>query len=313
MAGIWSYPKDLAELVVAKLQGVQNPVVRTKALATLFETAFFASLKTEESQQILCALFCMDPDNPDPIPPPHIRPVRWRSFRLAAPLPLTVSNLVKLAKAADAETAGLAVFPNANGDWIIWGLIDQAIHWTKYAEHERPGAIPSGNIVSVTIDGAGDLSVRLDLTLLASLRQSVIVDRFFDVFERGPISAILNGHIEQHLNQVVQLCKTNGIVPGEVSDRWRETARGRWLSTLKRILLVAQSYKHGAALVLVTPDSLDAINFKHSLNYDRIPKALARARLDSLRSMAGQKKYLPSTSRVATSSFPREHSRASRV
>jgi len=112
MADTVSYPKDLAEFVTRKLSESRSQGLRTKALTSLLEIAFFSSLKTEEGQPIISALSCLDPENPDPDPPRNIRPDRWQFSRFREPLPLTGSNLVKLAKAADPRASLLAVYPN---------------------------------------------------------------------------------------------------------------------------------------------------------------------------------------------------------
>src|SRR5579864_2380980 len=101
MADGTAYPKDLAEFVARKLSESKSLALRTKALTTLIEMAYFSSLRTEEGRHIVAALSCLDPENPDPKPPPRVRSDRWRTFRFAEPQPLTVSNLSKLAKAAD--------------------------------------------------------------------------------------------------------------------------------------------------------------------------------------------------------------------
>src|SRR3989454_10048580 len=104
------FPKDLAEAVHSELalRGSDSPSL--KILIDLFELLYFISLKTEELQPITCYIVYLPPENPDPKPPGRIVKDRWRYIRLNNPIPLTTSNLVKLARASDPRTSSFAVY-----------------------------------------------------------------------------------------------------------------------------------------------------------------------------------------------------------
>ena len=80
------------------------------ALEELLEVAFFASMKTEESEQVLCTLVYVDMNNPDPRPPDRIVADRWSYIRFEQPIPLDVKNVVKVSKSIDSAFAALAVY-----------------------------------------------------------------------------------------------------------------------------------------------------------------------------------------------------------
>src|SRR5450755_522988 len=83
-------------------------------LDSLFNVMFGASLQREEQQPILFQVVYLDPENPDPEPPPRVRENRWTLARLATPLPLSVATLVKLAQATDPRTSSIVVYPGPN-------------------------------------------------------------------------------------------------------------------------------------------------------------------------------------------------------
>src|SRR5438067_5698164 len=139
------FPKDLAEAIHSELElrGTDSPGL--KVLTDLFETLYFISLKTEELQPITCYIVYLSSENPDPKPPGRIVKDRWSYIHFTKPIPLTTSNLVKLARASDPRTSSFAVYHDKEGNFFIWGIIDQANRYHDFVNYnsdegtERPG------------------------------------------------------------------------------------------------------------------------------------------------------------------------------
>ena len=74
-----SKPENLANLVFRKLNRskISYPTPPKKILNKLFESLFYASMKTEEGDLIKVVITLIDPDNPDPKPPRRIVADRW--------------------------------------------------------------------------------------------------------------------------------------------------------------------------------------------------------------------------------------------
>src|ERR1035437_510122 len=127
-------PEDLAHQVLMKITDAQisYPVPSIEILNKLFKTLFYTSLKTEEDQYIRVTLTFIDPKNPDPSPPMRIVADRWQFVHFESTIPFTVPNLVKLSKAADVWSSSLAVYYNNKNELIIWGMIDQAVHYRSF-------------------------------------------------------------------------------------------------------------------------------------------------------------------------------------
>jgi hypothetical protein len=115
--------QNLARVVDRRLKNfnVLSPGIR--ALTRLFETLFFATLKTEEGKPLQFRIVLVDPANPDPDVPPSPRPHRWKITSLGKQLPLTVPTLVKLSKAADPWNSSLAAYYDPKGEFFVWGLV----------------------------------------------------------------------------------------------------------------------------------------------------------------------------------------------
>ena len=121
-------PKVLGERISGVLTkaGVRPP--DSRALTTLFETMYAASVHTEEGEAISFHLAFMDPESPDPDPPRRKRRDRWRVWPFEEPVPYDVAHLVKLAKASDPRTSSLAVYGRGS-QLAVWGLVDQGNHY----------------------------------------------------------------------------------------------------------------------------------------------------------------------------------------
>jgi hypothetical protein len=96
--------EDLAAHVLSELSHKDETPPSLETLEMLFETMYFASLKTEEHQAIACRVAFIRRDNPDPKPPELKVASRWKSFPLEQDLEFNVRNLVKLSTAVDPWT-----------------------------------------------------------------------------------------------------------------------------------------------------------------------------------------------------------------
>jgi hypothetical protein len=95
------FPEDFADAVCSELSRRASFCPQREIIVALFESMYFASLKTEESQPVIFHIVYLDPANPDPDPPERIVKDRWSSVKLAKTIPVTIPNLIKIAKASD--------------------------------------------------------------------------------------------------------------------------------------------------------------------------------------------------------------------
>ena len=108
------FPKDLADAVKTRLRQVYPVSPPVECLIALAETLNFASLRTEEGLAIRVYVAYIDPDRPDPYDRRVTARDRWTAFRFAHRLPLTVENVVKIARASDPRTSLLAVYHDSD-------------------------------------------------------------------------------------------------------------------------------------------------------------------------------------------------------
>ena len=269
-----AYPSDLAVLVRARLREMHARAPALSTLEAILEVAFFASMRTEESEQVLCTLAYVDMENPDPAPPQRIVADRWSCVRFEQPIPLDVKNLVKVSKSVDSAFGALAVYKDLKERPVIWGAIDQQGQRAAFVAREADEGAESPGLLLVSISGVGSVEVYKDYTLLGALRQGRLAFGFSDVLEQpGPIRAIFQDAIKKQIHRVQGEV---GIEVFQRRDHWAGSISDYWRQALARILLGVQRYGHGGA-ILLTPDNRNTgLSIRYPIGYERLSEALYR-------------------------------------
>ncbi len=274
MAAVNRFPRDLAAAVCAELDARGRVHPDLDILTTLFETLYFASLQTEEGRPITCSAAYVDPANPDPPWPAGEAARRWSYVRMASAIPLTTSSLVKLAHASSAPVSTLAVYPDAQGELFIWGLVaqgrvpDAALDVPAGRLWERPGTL------QVDILDVGHLLVQVGGEKVAELRTNSLL-RKKDIFGLEAVRAVLQPGVDAYLNTVSRLLP-KGICRRR--ERWEAQLTADWIAALRAVLLRARDFRHGGALLLTPDASLRGLSVTYAIDYQGLRTALeARA------------------------------------
>src|SRR5258705_8372193 len=155
--------EDLVEAVSSELKKRKSTHPRKDALLHLFESMYYASLITEEGEPISFHVVYMDPKNPDPNPPLNIRNDRWTYVPLTKRTPVSISTLVKIAKASDPRTSSLAIYHDEKGHLYLWGLIDQGNSYHDYINYESESGFARPGIFQASILGTGHLVAFIEM------------------------------------------------------------------------------------------------------------------------------------------------------
>ena len=263
------YPGHLAKLVALRLAGEHGHAPPEVVLTRLLETLYFASLKTDEGRPIFCTVNYVDPEEPARTFSAR-RPVDcWSHVPFDRPLPFDVRTLSKLARAADPEVSSLAVFRDRKNKLYIWGMVDQE---PRHSDHitldagstpERPG------LFQATITGVGNISVYRNDALIGSLEQNTLVEEYHDVLWSGPVHDLLVGYLRSYLTTSGAEETQQASSPDLESEMLM-----RWINSICRILMNIQHYRHGGGLLITPQTSLDGLNVKYTIRYDRLLRAL---------------------------------------
>ena len=265
-------PQHLAESVCAELRKRHVALENEEIIVDLFETMYYSSLKTEESEPVTFHVVFLDPAQPDPKPPRTPVRDRWSYVPFAEAIEFTVQNLVKIAKSSDLRTSSFVIWPDKDGALFIWGLVDQQNRFHKFLNRsadiqpERPG------LFQASVEGIGVIVVYMRYEKVAELRINELIRNSLDLFKDSPVSALLSSGIESHLREI-RSHLPDDMYPdhGEMDELHTQ----QWLSVLCRILLRIQNIKNGGAL-LITPEINRAdLNIKYRIDYERLCASLA--------------------------------------
>jgi hypothetical protein len=274
-------PQHLAESVCAELRKRHVAVPDEKIIIDLFETMYYSSLRTEESEPITFHVVFLDPAQPDPKPPRNPVRDRWSYVPFAEPIPFSVSNLVKIAKSSDLRTSSFVVWPNKEHALCIWGLVDQQNRFHKFLnrsaeiEPERPG------LFQASVEGIGVIVVYMRYEKVAELRINELIRNSLDLFQASPIRDLLSSGIESHLQSI-----RNNVADDiyQATGQTEEFHTQLWLSVLCRILLRVQKIKNGGA-ILITPEmNPKDLNVKYGINYERLRASLENNAITKIKS-----------------------------
>ena len=264
-------PQNLAESVCAELRKRHAVVPDERIIIDLFETMYYSSLRTEESEPITFHVVFLDPTQPDPKPPRHPVKDRWSYVPFAEPIRFSVANLVKIAKSSGLTTSSFVVWPDQEGDLFIWGLVDQQNRFHKFLnrsaeiEAERPG------LFQASVEGIGVVVVYMRYEKVAELRINELIRNSLDLFGASPVRDLLATGIDWHLQAI------RSAIPDDIHQETPaedEFHTQQWLSVLCRILLRVQKLKNGGA-ILITPEiNTSGLNFKYKIDYERLHTSL---------------------------------------
>jgi hypothetical protein len=267
-------PKDLAETVHKKLKLQKLDIPNIKILTELFETLYYTSLTTEEQKSISCYVIYISSENPDPKPPKRIRHNRWGYTKFADYIPLSTSNLIKLARASDPRSSAFAVYHNKERGLYIWGIIDHSNEFHDFLNYnsdegpERPG------IFQANINKIGHLTIYNGYEKIAELKTNILIEKTLNALESGQVFEALEPGIKKFILEINrQLPKS---MQSEWKEEWEDYFSEEWITVLYRLILRIQSYGHGGAF-LITPDkSFKHLSIKYRIEYKRLQKALVK-------------------------------------
>jgi hypothetical protein len=265
----------LATLVHGKLTAAKQHSPGSRIISDLLQVVYATSMKREESEPLRCNVVYLDPKTK---PEGEVLSAdTWNAFPLANPVPLDSRNLAKLCQSADPSAVVLAAFPDDKGKLFIWGFIDQiALHSLRMATWETWRSQSTPGDFHVVVNGVADITVYRGLGILAAMKQDVIVEKYDDVLNIGPVCKYLHGLSSPYTAQV------ESHFPGMPKNYSNGTLSMHLRIALSRILLSIQKYKHGGAL-LVTGDTKTNLSVKHGLVYDRLPGVLSNFSTQVLR------------------------------
>jgi hypothetical protein len=197
------------------------------------------------------------------------RPLRSADF--SVPQRLSVSELRRLAPAAESTRSMICVQLNHSSAWEVWGLLDTGTNWWDFLHHESGSGTPPPSNLTITSMGPGELVLSAEGEVLLSLRSGALYSPRAPVLWNGPISEYLEPARAKLHSSVLQALGSSSWS----SDGMDEDYPQRFYNfCLSRILNSINERRHGGTLLVVpseirSTDSrlLDRVNIKYACSY----------------------------------------------
>ena len=189
----------------------------------------------------------------------------FRIIRLHIPRPFTISELNRIAPAADLTRFLICVYPQVNESKIlhIWGLLDTGERWWMFLHHDNSSGMPPPNFLTITSTAPGELSFSLLGTILLTLKNGALSYPSDMPVRYGPISDFLD-ESRQLLYKTIDELKIKRIYfVGHENDPEIDTHYSLFLESL---LYNIRKLGHGGTVIVVPQE----ISFDDSRLTDRI-------------------------------------------
>lgn len=119
----------LAKIVETRIRAFGCDCPPRAVVKSLLETAYYATLKTEEGKFVRSSVTFVNPTLPASDAPPLRRADYPAVWPFGHRTPFNVERLVKLSRAIDMWSSSIAVHCQADGQLFIWGVIDQLVQF----------------------------------------------------------------------------------------------------------------------------------------------------------------------------------------
>jgi len=166
---------------------------------------------------------------------------------------INVSELVKLAPAADPTHVLIGVHENDSKELEIWGLIEGGTSWWDFLRHESSSGMPPPNAFTLSSKKPGQISITRQGWIIAILDQGKIAEPSSGVFYQGPVAEFLKIGIQKLYEEVCRKLKRKKFDPKGRDDDYPKRA---YIFLLERILNRIRERFHGGTIIMI-PDSID--------------------------------------------------------
>ncbi len=266
-----SHPSDLAREILQAIISRGSKAPSGEAVIRLFQIIYHASITREESEFISFHMVFFDPKDASQRPSGQSVRKPWHFIPLECPEEMNLPNISKLALATHPRSSSLAVYPNAEGTLVIWGLMDQLNRYEDFIRLENSSAPHRPGLFEARIVGPGHILVTIGYEQIAELKIDNLTQNSIEVFNSGPLLQKLAPGVEVLLESLYR-----HFPPTAPMQEGKENIQNLWMSAIQRLLFRIKGLKHGGAILIVPNGKYKGLNTKYRLHYDRLNAAITR-------------------------------------
>jgi hypothetical protein len=213
-------------------------------LGTVCDVLYAASLLKEESKVVRARVVIAPPEGFSPIggPPEGIHAVRF-----TAPHPFTPNEVKRMSPAADFFHSALAIWPDRDRGFMIWGILNTGPRWLNLVGGGRK---PTGDDLShpvIHVRDPGWLLFYHGYDLIAEWRGREFHGPRMDVFQSRILNDRFAGDRQRFVASLIACC----LPPSLDADAYGELAHLISLQFVKRVINLVRTSGHGGSLIFL--------------------------------------------------------------
>jgi hypothetical protein len=265
----------LAHQVAFRLREFGFDEPNRQVIGALLEMVYLGTLRSEEGRFVKGSLTFADPKRPD-VDPPFLQRADYPSFtKFDSAETLSVQSLVKLARAIDRWSGSIAVYTNRQGEIAAWGIVDQLVQQNVRWHRESEGGFENPGLLTVTMDGVGDISVYHGDLFLGGLKAQALVTRENDALESKMVSGYAVNAYSLYAKAIARVLNGDEDEVEILSHLVR-----MWTTSIARLCISLRQRGTGGAFLLTPKAVKRRLQVGHPLMYPRLRDAAILRVLD---------------------------------
>jgi hypothetical protein len=265
----------LAHEVASRIRELGFAEPNRQVVGTLLEMAYLGTLRSEEGQFVKGSLTFANPERPD-IDPPMRRRADYPAFtKFGSPEVLTVQTLVKLACAIDRWSGSIAVYATRREEIVAWGVVDQLVQQNVRWHRESDGGFGNPGLLTVTMDGIGDISAYHNDLFLGGLKAQALITRENDALQSKMVSEYSSDALAPFARAIARVLDGNHG-EAEILEGLAEV----WGASIARLCIGLRQRGTGGAFLLTPQPIKRILQVGHPFAYPRLRDAAILRVLD---------------------------------
>ncbi|MBR1202782.1 MULTISPECIES: putative sensor domain DACNV-containing protein [unclassified Bradyrhizobium] len=258
----------LAREVTSRLRALGFNEPNRQVVGTLLEMAYLGTMRSEEGRFVRGSLTFANPKRPDVDPPPRRRADYPAFTKFETPEILTVQTLVKLACAIDRWSGSIAVYSARRNTIVAWGVVDQLVQQNVRWHRESDGGFTNPGLLTVTMDGIGDISAYHGDLFLGGLKAQTFITREFDALGSDIVSEYASDALAPFAKAIAHVLDRTGR-ESEILARLERM----WVTSIARLCIGLRQRGTGGAFLLTPKPIKRMLQVKTQLAYPRLGDA----------------------------------------
>jgi hypothetical protein len=269
----------LSRTIEKRLRSLDYRSPSLAIIRQLLNIAYHATLKTEEGRFVRGSITFALPRDPDTALPLTIRADYPAFTKFGIRPPLTVELLVKLSRAIDRWAGSVAVYGTSANKLFCWGIVDQRVADNVQINREPASGFGFPGIVTINIDGVGELSVYHSHLFLGGLNGSEVTIKENDALNSRVMRARILPDVFPFAVAIAQT--VHGQFDAEhVTDYTQQLMTG-WSNTIARICIGLRRMGAGGSLLITPSPKLSDLEIAWPIEYPRVGDSLILGVLDN--------------------------------